>query len=337
VAYGSPWGWGYYGFNNPYYAGGGSYFSYAQPIVAAPLYPDQMLVADDGGGPGPDPAGLADDSAQSNMTPEQQQAMQIFAGARQQFTDGDYTGALSAINNAIRLDADDPVMHEFRALCLFAQGNYRDAAAAMYAVLSGGPGWDWTTEAGLYPSVTVYTKQLRALEQYSRENPQAADARFLLAYQYLLTGHNDAASAELKQVVALQPSDTLASQLLKSIGGPADDTSSPAPLPDSSPAAPPAGKPVDATTLVGNWTATRPDGSKVQMDLTSGKKFTWSFDQEGKPQELKGDYSLADNYLVLKAGEQKALIGQVGLVGNNEMNFRLADKNPADPGLVFKR
>ena len=73
------------------------------------------------------------------------------------------------------------------------------------------------------------------------------------------------------------------------------------------------------------------------MDLTAGKKFTWSFDQQGKPQELKGDFSLADNYLVLKAGEQNALIGQVGLVGNNEMSFRLADNNPADPGLVFKR
>ena len=66
----------------------------------------------------------------------------------------------------------------------------------MYAVLSGGPGWDWTTESGLYPSIAVYTKQLRALEQYSRDNPQAADARFLLAYQYMLTGHNDAASAD---------------------------------------------------------------------------------------------------------------------------------------------
>ena len=28
------------------------------------------------------------------MTPDQQQAMQIFAGARQQFTAGDYAGAL---------------------------------------------------------------------------------------------------------------------------------------------------------------------------------------------------------------------------------------------------
>ena len=346
VAYASPWNWGYYGYNNPYYAGGGgSYFSYAQPIVAAPLYPDQTLVADDGGVPGPDAAGLADNSAGPNMPPEQQQAMQIFAGAREQFTAGDYAGALSAINNAIQIDANDPVMHEFRALCLFAQGNYRDAAAAMYAVLSGGPGWDWTTEAGLYPSIAIYTKQLRALEQYSRENPQAADARFLLAYQYMLTGHNDAAGAELKQVVALQPNDTLASQLLKLIGGPTDDSPPSGPLPGSapgtspvtSPAAPPAGKPVDASTLVGNWTATRPDGSKVQMDLTSGKKFSWRFDQDGKPQEMKGDYSLADNYLVLKASEQNALVGQVGLVGNNQMSFRLADNNPADPGLVFKR
>ena len=61
---------------------------------------------------------------------------------------------------------NDTVLHEFRGLVLFALGRYKEAAAADYAVLSAGPGWDWTTLSGLYPNVEVYTEQLRALEQY---------------------------------------------------------------------------------------------------------------------------------------------------------------------------
>ena len=260
--------------------------------------------------------------------------MAIFEGARGQFTAGDYAGALAATDSAIKLQPNDPVLHEFRALCLFAQGDYQQSAAAIYAVLSGGPGWDWTTVSSLYPSIMVYTQQLRALEEYSREHPDAADARFLLAYQYLLTGHNDAASAELKQVVAIQPNDALSAQLLKSIS-PADATSPAGASPAAAPA--PATRPVNAAALVGNWTASRPDGTKVEMGLTPGNQFTWRFAQGGKPQELKGSYTLADDYLVLKASQQNALVGQVGLLANNQMSFRLADDNPADPGLVFKK
>jgi Tetratricopeptide repeat len=371
----SPWNWGYYGYSNPYYSGGGSsYLNYSQPIVSAPYdygY-DQSLYAADGtpldgnsldsapldsvpldGAPlgtavasdsvfndtapnatspdgTPPTPGLANGPS---MTPDQTQALQIFAEARQQFTAGDYSTALTTVDGAIKLTPNDPVMHEFRGLCLFAEGDYQQSAAAIYAVLSGGPGWDWTTVSGLYPSTAVYTKQLRALEAYIRQNPDKADAKFLLAYQYLLTGYNDAAATQLKQVVALEPKDALSAQLLKSIDGGKDGT--PAATPAATP--PPAGKPVDAATLVGNWTANRPDGTKVEMDLTDAKQFTWKFDQGGKPQELKGDYSLADNYLVLKASAQNALVGQVGLVNGNELNFRLADNNPADPGLTFKK
>ena len=40
---------------------------------------------------------------------------------------------------------NDASLHEFRALVLFALGQYEQAAATLYAVLSNGPGWDWTT------------------------------------------------------------------------------------------------------------------------------------------------------------------------------------------------
>ena len=45
---------------------------------------------------------------------------------------------------------------------LFAQGKYEQAAAPLYAVLSVGPGWDWTTLSGMYPDVDTYTGQLRS-------------------------------------------------------------------------------------------------------------------------------------------------------------------------------
>ncbi|MBI3838334.1 MAG: hypothetical protein HY288_10440 [Planctomycetia bacterium] len=95
---------------------------------------------------------------------------------------------------------NDPSLHEFRGLVRFATKQYKAAASAVYAVLSAGPGWDWTTLINLYPKVEVYSEQLRALEAYHNANPNAAEARFLLAYQYLTCGETDAASAELKAV-----------------------------------------------------------------------------------------------------------------------------------------
>jgi hypothetical protein len=88
---------------------------------------------------------------------------------------------------------------------LFALGRYKEAAAADYAVRSAGPGWDWTTMDALYPSVDVYTEQLRVLEQYAKSHPTASDARFLLAYHYLTCGYTDAAAVQLKDVVRLDP------------------------------------------------------------------------------------------------------------------------------------
>ena len=76
---------------------------------------------------------------------------------------------------------DDPVLHEFRGLALFALRRYDEAAAVVYAVLSAGPGWNWATLVGLYPSVDAYTDQLRALEEYVKQDPTAAAPQFLLA------------------------------------------------------------------------------------------------------------------------------------------------------------
>ena len=105
--------------------------------------------------------------------------------------------------------------------------------------------------AGLYPNIDVYTAQLRKLEAFVSANPTSTAGRFVLAYHYLTQGHIDAAVAQLKQVVALAPQDTLSAQLVKQFSKPGTE-------PDTPPAAP---APAAATTpakpgnLAGNWTA----------------------------------------------------------------------------------
>ena len=194
------------------------------------------------------------------------------------------------MNQAIALVPNDTVLHEFRGLALFALGHYKEAAAADYAVLSAGPGWDWTTLSALYPNVDVYTAQLRALEQYAKSHPAESDARFLLAENYLTCGYTAAAAAQLKAVVQLDPKDQLSAQLLGSIS--AADTVQPAA--PSQPAA--SAKPADAASLVGNWTATRADSATIKLALAGDGKFTWSLDQKGKPQQFSGTYTITTTF-----------------------------------------
>src|SRR5262249_17524474 len=102
------------------------------------------------------------------------------------FKAGDSAQALALCDQALAKLPNDSSLHEFRGLVLFALGRYDDAAAALYAVLSVGPGWDWTTLVSLYADVAVYTAQLRALEQYCDSLAGAAAPRFVLAYHYMV-------------------------------------------------------------------------------------------------------------------------------------------------------
>ena len=310
-----PWSWGYWPYYNPYYTGGvvadGFSYDYSQPIVVA-----QTVALPPNAPPG--------------LTAEDQ-AKPLLDAARSSFMQGDYPAALAQVDQAIALVPNDTVLHELRGLVLFALGRYKESAAAVYAVLSAGPGWDWTTLSGLYPNVDVYTTQLRALEQYARTNPTASDAKFLLADHYLTSGYTDAAAAQLKEVVRLNPKDQLSAQLLASISTP--ETAEPvAPL---QPAAPT--QPATAAGLVGNWTATRADSAAIKLTLAGDGKFTWALNQNGKPQQFSGAYTVADNLLVLKQGDKPMMVGQVTLTGNDHFNFKLAGDNPSDPGLTFAR
>jgi tetratricopeptide (TPR) repeat protein len=137
-----------------------------------------------------------------------------FDSARAAFKRGDYA---KAQEKAIALLPSDATLHEFRALTSFAQQKYQDAAATLYAVLAAGPGWNWVTLKALYPNPDVYTKQLRALEAYTGDHPDAAYAHFQQAYQYLVLASKDAAVKQLEEVVKLQPEDKLSAALVKAL------------------------------------------------------------------------------------------------------------------------
>jgi len=169
--------------------------------------------------------------AEPTMDDTTRAAAETFASARDAFKAGNFAKAQSLIDQAIEKVPGDPVMHEFRALTLFAQGKYQDAAATLYAVLSRGPGWDWDTMSSLYSSTDVYTKQLRALESFIKKNPNDSAARFVLAYQYLVTRQTDAAVQQLKEVVKLMPNNQLAADMVKALTAPPGDSSPSAPAP----------------------------------------------------------------------------------------------------------
>jgi tetratricopeptide (TPR) repeat protein len=167
------------------------------------------------------PAPTASDAPAASDDSPPPEAFKTFDAARTAFKANNYAKALKEIDRAIKLLPSDVTRHEFRALVLFAQGKYRDAAAGVYAVLSAGPGWTWETVRDLYPNPETYTKQLRALEDYSHKHPEASDAHFLLAYQYLVLNHVPAAVKQLDQFEKLVPQDKLAPQLVAAFTPPA--------------------------------------------------------------------------------------------------------------------
>lgn len=208
------WSWGRnetFVFHNPFVVVPPA--SSTTTIVEVPVFLDYSQPLP----PPPQEVIAADIDADEEFVPEDetaQQAMERFDDARAAFKRLDYEEALRDIDSAIELTPSDATLHEFRALILFAMGDYQEAAATIYAVLAAGPGWNWETMASLYQSTTTHTEQLRALEAHVRDNPDDSAAMFLLAYQYMTMGHLDAAVRKWERVAELLPEDDLTAQLL---------------------------------------------------------------------------------------------------------------------------
>jgi len=263
------------------------------------------------------------------------QALSESDQAREAFYAGDYPRALAAIDAALGKTPRDTVLHEFRALILFATQKYKEAAATLYAVLSVGPGWDWTTMSGLYPSVEIYSGQRRALESYVKQNPDASEGHFVLAYHYLTAGYPDSAARQLEEVVRLVPNDQVSKQLL----GLVKPGESPPPTADTenSPKAQDQRALTPPSSLVGKWTAPASGSGNVNLSLTADGSFKWTFAHAGKSQTFDGKYQLAGTTLVLDYGSGESMVGKVNAEGPDRFTFKMIGGPPSDPGLKFSK
>jgi tetratricopeptide (TPR) repeat protein len=322
---------GYGSYSNPYYASNaansGSYYDYSQPIQVVNQNPD----------------GVANDQ-NTPVPPDVQEGTSHGDLARAAFKQGDYATALRENDLALKSLPQDAALHEFRALVLFATGDYQQAAATLYAVLSAGPGWDWTTLSGMYGTISTYTEQFRQLELFVTDHPDSAEGHFVLAYHYLTCNHSDSAAGQLREVIRLKPQDQLAPQLLKMItGGAANAGDGPVPQPPDADVGAAAGEEspapaaIDAAKLVGKSIARREDGSTFTLTLSADSKFTWSFAKPGqKAQVFGGKYSVDGAILVLQRSDGAQMPGLITM-SDDGFNFKLYGALPEDKGLDFKR
>jgi tetratricopeptide (TPR) repeat protein len=322
--YGSDYGAASY--VNPYLATGYSTlpYDYSQPIGAVAAAPAQSAT---------------------------DQSLALFGQARDSFKNGDVTLALQQADSALAQNSNDTSLHEFRALCLFALGRYDEAAVPLYSVLASGPGWDWATLVSLYPNVEVYTAQLRRLESFVVANPQSATSRFVLAYHYLTQGFNDAAAVELKQVVALKPTDAVAAKLLQQMNaasgaepGPGDRPP-PYPQPVASPMSTPAPAstaPINTTvpegaTITGTWSARPNADTSVSLTIEPGGRFRWNLNLKGQAKQFTGTSTFANGILTLVPENIPPIVGKVSWADVDHITFRAIGDNAQAPGLSFSR
>jgi Tetratricopeptide repeat len=283
----------------------------------------------------PDAAQEPKSDSQQNSAVEDR-GYQAFDRARDAFKAGDYAAALDLINEALDDVPSDPLIHEFKALVLFARGEDPRAAAELHDVLAVRPGMDWTTMSGLYPDVATYTGHLRALEDRCRQEPNAVAPRFVLAYHYLAAGHQDAGVAQLKALITVEPGDRVARRLLASLTGtasapPEPTTTRAVPERDVAPGRPP------SVDLVGRWRGDR-DGSTFELSLDGRGRFVWQAAREGNAiARVTGAYQYSANTLTLKAEDRSPLRVSLTALSPDSFRFTTATDIPGDPGLLVRR
>lgn len=318
-------GYGYYG--NPYYVSSYGGWNYAEPIPV--VYYDETL-------------GSTSAIARRDSTAAQE-ADQLFADARLEFRNGNYEQAMNLIGQAIEKTPDDPALHEFRALTLFALQRYPEASAAIYAVLAVAPGWNWSTLSSMYPSVGIYTDQLRDLENAARNHPDEPDTHFLLGYHYLTMGHADAARKQLEIASRLSPDDQVSRQLLGVLAraeSPEDGTSRMAARPDyGQRPAPPRNDSetmVPEPRIVGEWKAQAQGDDSITLDLREDETFNWTLNREGKSVKHTGNYELEGDTLILDFADGGGMMGRVTETDDG-FKFKMLNSPEDDPGLTFRQ
>jgi tetratricopeptide (TPR) repeat protein len=305
---------GYQSYRNPYPAPPvqNTYITYTQPVsVAAAANPpgDEKVV----------------EIAETKSA-------EALERSRTAFKNRDYLAASKAVDEALAHTPEDVTLHEYRALIFFALGKYPEAAGVLNPVLASGPGWGWDTMVGFYDNSGTYSEQLRKLEDYSRNAPDKADARFLLGYHYMVCGHMEKANEQFAKAAELEAGDSISRQLrdltAASIpdGGQSDDSAA---------EPPPAPAPVNPDQLVGTWVSDRGADGKVTFVMAESGDYTWSFMNAGQNSELKGTYGLDEKGLLVLTSDDSQMVSAVELKDGQKMHFVLIGAPDGDPGLDF--
>lgn len=317
------YGMGYSDYSNPYSDSGSGGYDYSQPIVS---YDESAMPA------ATDPA--ATTPTDPAAAPAADPGLQAFNDARDSFMKGDAEGALKQLDTALKTMPRDTVVHEFRSLVLFALQRYPESAAAIYAVLAAGPGWDWTTMVGLYPSADTYTQQLRALEKFAKENPKSSDAHFLLGYHYMTTSHSADASKEFKLALEQLPDDKLLAQLV-AMTTPPGEAKTPAPAAAGERAVVPEDKVLTVDKMIGTWKASTKD-AQFNLELAKDGHFVWSFARGKDKQSVKGVFAVDQNNLALEPDAGGTMLAEVDFTDPSQFHFQMVGGGAKDPGLDFK-
>jgi hypothetical protein len=302
---------GYSDYYNPYYTEGMPVY-YSEPILTLPIESIQATTA-------------------GTVLPPvvSSEPVTKFDQARAAFLEGHYGQALKLSDGAVAQMPHDAVLHEFRSLVLFALQRYAESAATIHSVLDVGPGWDWKTLSSLYPSVDVYTSQLRALEAARGKNPRAADLRFLLGYHYLTCGYSDQALSEFRRTLELQQKDLVAKALVSTLSPRADQ---PAQVPTGE-----APKAVPPDRIVASWTAAGKGKANYSMGLRKDGSFTWGFAHGARKQEVKGVYTLEGNVLAMEPDSGGIMLAELTVKEPDTLHFKMIGAASDDPGLEFRR
>src|SRR5262249_35028919 len=98
----------------------------------------------------------------------------------------------------------------------------------------------------------------------------------------------------------------------------------------------PAATPVRQGNLAGNWTARPAADTTIDLRIGDDGTFTWRVTAKGKPRQLTGKWSQADDLLTLaQAGQGGALVGRITWQAGDKWSFRVLGTGPEDQGLVF--
>jgi tetratricopeptide (TPR) repeat protein len=300
-------------YSNPYYTEGMPAY-YSEPVLTAPIEPVQ------------EPAAQAAPALPPGVSAD---AVAKFDEARAVFVEGKYDEALKLTDEALAQMPRDAVLHEFRALVLFALKRYAESAAAIHSVLAVGPGWDWKTLSGLYADIDTYTAQLRALEAARNNDPKAAYLPFLAGYHYLTLGSPDDALGQFRRVLKLEPKDSVTASLVATL--------SPREAEPPKPAAGPAPKAVPAEDVTGAWTAAGNGTAKYSMNLKKDGTFTWAFSRGARKQQAKGVYTVEGNVLAMEPDTGGVLLAELTVKAPDNLHFKMIGGTGDDAALDFHR